>query len=378
MKNHKKNTQIFSISLLTVLVCSSFLMVFAIWSIRVPVNSEEQAAANPTNTNSTPKISGDFNASVEIYIKNNWTETEDTEDWCTGNGTDSDPFLIDGLEINGGEENVCLVIQDTVENFTVKNCTFMDSAEGNNYGGLVLNNVTKGNISDNKIYSNSHGIWLYNTSDMIIEENRIINNTESGIYMEKSESVDILGNLIKNCSESDGIRLNDTSSILIEDNRISNNKKNGIYLAESQDVDIFDNIVKKNTEDGIFLSNSESNNMSYNIIHINTLYGVHLDSKSDNNGLRENYLGYNTKGCWKDEGSENIFTLNDCIGNYEEEPVYDDYEPTDLTPIIIGVGVTLAIILGLIIFAKFGFPVLKEKFLDSSRESSEKELQKQV
>lgn len=330
MKNYSKNKQFSKLSLVTVLTLSCFFITLFLWNQNIVVNPIIEEDANQTKEKIDIKTATDYSALAEVHIKDNWTLTASTYAWCSGSGSEADPYVIDGLVIDGGKTNICLVIQDTLENFTIKNCEFYNSLKGMDGGGLVLENVTNGNITKNKIYDNYYGIWL-----------------------------------------------NDTSNMLIEDNQINRNKKDGIILQKSEKIHIFDNLIKNSTENGIFLVDSSNNNMSYNIIHINTLYGVHLDENSANNGLRENYLGYNAKGCILDEGTANIFYLNDCIGNYEEEPNYADYEPTDLTPIIIGVVIAIIIVVGLILFAKFGYPVIK-KFLEKSGESREKELEKQV
>jgi hypothetical protein len=87
-------------------------------------------------------------------------------------------------------------------------------------------------------------------------------------------------------------------------------------------------------------------------------------------------LGYNRKGCYKDKGENNEFILNDCIGNYEEEPNYADYEPTDLTSIIFIVLIIAVLILGLIVFVKYGYPWIKEKKIAQAKTLQDKKLEK--
>ncbi|MGV9173155.1 MAG: NosD domain-containing protein [Promethearchaeia archaeon] len=332
MKNYSKNKQFRKNSLLVVLSLSCFILCFSLWNQSAVISPVAEADNAQIPNNFEGKLSGDYSGLAEVYIKNNWTDTSDTYSWCTGSGTEEDPYVIDGLIIDAENVNVCLVIQDTEDHFIVRNSRFNGSIDNSDGGGLVLNNVTNGNITKNRIYDNYYGIWLNYTSDTWIEDNKIYDNQNDGIILQKS----------------------------------TNNY-------------IFDNLIKNSTKNGISLVDSDHNNMSFNIIHINTLYGVHLGPGSDYNGLHENYLGYNVKGCYKDEGTDNIFDLNDCIGNYEEEPVYGDYEPTDLTPFIVAVVIILGVIAGLVIFAKFGFPLLKEKYLNRpSRESAEQKIEKQV
>ena len=124
--------------------------------------------------------------------------------------------IIDG----GGTGDVIKITADgvRVSGFTIKN-------SGNNYrdGGVEIcsnNNI----ISNNVIKSNNHGICIYDYRYIVIKNNIIEDNNESGIDISMVISSVIENNEISNITEGMGLKIEHSHNILIRKNNISNNK----------------------------------------------------------------------------------------------------------------------------------------------------------
>ena len=82
----------------------------------------------------------------------NWTWAR-TQPWCTkGNGTKSNPYVIEDVTFFPSAATSALNILNSSKYFTVKNCTFKDPAQLG-VAGLYLKNVTNAYISDNQVYN---------------------------------------------------------------------------------------------------------------------------------------------------------------------------------------------------------------------------------
>ncbi|MFW9894679.1 MAG: right-handed parallel beta-helix repeat-containing protein, partial [Candidatus Thorarchaeota archaeon] len=94
--------------------------------------------------------------SERIHINNNWTEA-----WnagiCTGNGTFSDPYIIEDLVITTFPESGILIENSSVF-LIIENCTIGHAAQPN--AGIELVNVNNSQIINNDCTQNYHGIYL--------------------------------------------------------------------------------------------------------------------------------------------------------------------------------------------------------------------------
>jgi len=228
-----------------------------------------------TLDNENLKISA---VSGKIHIDNNWTAAE-AAGICTGNGTYSNPYIIEDLVIDGGGSGSCIMIENSDVYFRIENCSVYNSGGYPNAGaGIQLNNVTKGKLVINNCTSNSYGISLYDCDNNTISGNTVDNNNLNGIYLDFSDNNIISGNSADNTHN--GIYLDSQC----DNNNISGNSADnnhyGIFLFDNCD----NNIVSGNTANynsyGIFLKDSDYNTVSGNTANYNT-FGIYLwDSKN--------------------------------------------------------------------------------------------------
>ncbi|MHA1342809.1 MAG: right-handed parallel beta-helix repeat-containing protein [Promethearchaeota archaeon] len=255
------------------------------------------------------------------HIKNNWSDVETGNPWCKGSGTWKDPYIIENITIDGNKSS-CLIIENSRDYFIIKNCT-LQNATNINHAAIVLNNVTNGTIISNYIEFNYNGILINSSTNLTVKDNKISSNNNHAIYLFSSNNNDIENNRARKNSGV-GIYFYNSFYNEILNNGITNNDLDGIFLENSQHNHFIDNHLKINDQNGFYLKNSDYNNISYNIIDYNLLYGISIDKDSSYNIIKENYIGYNTEGCIEDKGKSNEIENNDCVGNYDEEPVYGD------------------------------------------------------
>jgi parallel beta-helix repeat protein len=123
---------------------------------------------------------------------------------------------------------------------------------------------------DNNIIENFYGITLYASSNNILRDNLIQNDTHCGIYMSKSSNNKILNNSIKN-NVYNGIGVYDYSnSNVIQNNSLTQNNYCGVNIRISSNNIIIGNNLSENNI-GIHLPDSE------NMFYDNVLYNNKLD-----------------------------------------------------------------------------------------------------
>jgi len=111
---------------------------------------------------------------------------------CTGQGTSSDPYVIEDLVIDSRNSSVsCIHIENSDVYFRIENCTLYNSTDA----GIKLTNTTNGQIIDNNCSNNGVGINLYNlNTNFNITANYINNNAQYGMFVNNSTSTLIYNN----------------------------------------------------------------------------------------------------------------------------------------------------------------------------------------
>ncbi|MFW9818914.1 MAG: right-handed parallel beta-helix repeat-containing protein, partial [Candidatus Thorarchaeota archaeon] len=182
------------------------------------------------------KISG------KIHIDNNWTATKNAG-ICTGNGTYSNPYIIEDLVINGGGSGSCIWIENSDVHFKIENCTLFNSGNYWDDSGIRLFFVRNAQIINNTCLDNFYGIYISASSNNTISEN-IVNHNRDGIYLVGGA----FNNISKNKANHNiyfGITSYANQYNVITENIVSNNIY-GIELEQSFNNTISSNIMNKN------------------------------------------------------------------------------------------------------------------------------------
>jgi parallel beta-helix repeat protein len=311
------------------------------------------------NNNKSSKFNDDINLDKEnlkisaisgkIRIINNsgWVAFENAGN-CTGDGTYSDPYVIEDLVIDANNTGSCILIENSTVYFRIENCTLYNSRD---YAGIKLNNTTNSQIIDNNCSSNYYGIYIYNGENNTVSGNTVNdnnygiylsysnintisgntvnnnmwyginlrisnNNTVSGNTLELSEIIihgsdynTVLGNTVNN-NDGSGIILTSGNFNTLSGNTANNNDGYGISLVLCYFTTVSGNTANNNGVSGIFLKYGGSNIISGNTAN-NNKYGIYL-WKSDYNTVRGNTFLGNDECIKEVDCRDNIFENNDC------------------------------------------------------------------
>ncbi|MGB7532019.1 MAG: NosD domain-containing protein [Halobacteriota archaeon] len=187
-----------------------------------------------------------------------------------------------------------------ISGFTVKGATEWL------YAGICLNGVDYCDISDNTALNNTVGIYLYGSSNNVLNNNTASFSYNNGISLWGGSNNTLNGNTASN-NWCEGIRLGYGNNNILNKNCALNNSK-GINLWESHS-NVLNNNIAANNEHGIYLQESDNNSIYLNDFINNT----------------DNADSYNSTNIWnftsKITYTYNGSTCTNFLGNY-----WDDYE----------------------------------------------------
>ncbi|MGV9206354.1 MAG: right-handed parallel beta-helix repeat-containing protein [Promethearchaeia archaeon] len=267
----KKKALLFSVCLLlpTLLVMGSF--------------QTNQISPNETG-NPSPKTAGYYPDADPIKIKGDWSYAL-SQDWCTGNGTESDPYIIENLTISDTVKDG-IFISNTKEYFIIRNVTVFNSSDTEYEAGIRLLNCSNGIITNNNLSNNNNfGINLIQSTNINVSNNIVNKNSNMGIYLHTSSDNKILSNEANENGER-GISAYQSDEITIKDNTVKKNRY-GMLILASDDNEILSNTIESNKW-GIYLKKSDNNQVTGNSFKDNEycIYEVDCEGNtySDNGG----------------------------------------------------------------------------------------------
>jgi len=194
---------------------------------------------------------------------------------------------VDGNTVNGKP----LVYLEGVSDFTVEDA-----------GQVILVNCNNIRVENLDLSNATQSVQLWRTSNTIIADNNIANNSYYGINLQFSSNNNTMsGNNITNNSAGISIRFNSESS--------SNNSISGNNIT--------------NNEYGIDLESSSYNSISGNNITANNNYGIVILWSSEYNSIFGNNITNNGAGVRLFSSSNNRFYHNDFIDNTKQVSSYD-------------------------------------------------------
>ena len=301
---------------------------------------------------------------------NNWTWAA-SQAWCSGTGTELDPYIIENLKIDANNTDSCISIINSEAYFIIKDCTLNNSAFSS--GGIRINNVTNGNIIDNELNNhgiaaiygtisnhtlvsgnvlNNHqyGVYLYGSFNQILDNTIYGDGTGSGINIQGSYHDNLIsGNTIENCWQgififgADNNTFTDNTALknmqygivltagaddnFLSGNTVVNNTLSGIVVEGSTDNTIEGTVAEANNEHGIYIWNSDYTIIYDNYILDNVMDGVSISTGSTNNLIYRNFFWENGRHAY-DNGAFNDWNTT-TIGNYWDNHTGPDTSPND-------------------------------------------------
>ncbi len=247
---------------------------FVIWDETVP--SEEVISQNEEVKLSLdePLRLDDYEVREPIQIDNDedFAAQAVSEGW-PGDGTEGDPYIIEGYEIDGAGHGYCIYIGNTTVYFLLRE-NYLHSASG---------------VSSD--YFVNSGINLYNVQNGMVVNNTASNNDRSGIFLWGSNNNTLQNNTANLNSGSSGIYLGISSNNTISHNSLSDNSY-GI-------------LVYYYSDNNVIVNNTMSDNHA----------GIYLSWGSKKNLIASNYVSYNLDGIRLYDTTKNTLTDNILINN---------------------------------------------------------------
>ena len=266
----------------TIIACLLMVSIF----MSVNANASEQMIESTLTIHDAIKIDGDIDFTAPNGVS-------------SGSGTVSDPYIIEGWEIDGTTTGYGIKIENTTKHCIIRNCEIFNSTKGMSFENIL--NIT---INACELYDSNIGIYLENTNN-----NSIGNCTSNGnsIYIESSEDCLIYNNSI---TESDGNGLyvdSYCSRITISNNYIANNSMNGICIDASNNITIIENEITENGDIGIVLDGLTTTDC---VIHHNTIFD-NVNKQAQEDTTNSNYWDDGEEGNWWGD-----YTGVDCLMPY--------------------------------------------------------------
>ncbi len=193
-----------------------------------------------------------------------------------------------------------------------------DTALGNGLHGILVSgdNNTIGGVSTNygNVVSANDGVGILvmvDSEDNTVQFNNIgtdisgtasLGNTNTGIFVDRADSNDIVDNLVSGNS-FDAIVISDSDLIDIGRNTIGldasgtaalGNGGDGVQIWQSLDADVFDNVISGNGDDGIDIGNSSDFTIRGNVIGLNAAGNIAI--ANNGNGIQGTSISDGTIG----------------------------------------------------------------------------------
>ena len=266
---------------------------------------------------SSGTVSNFFNHDLIKIIGNEDFITQALAENWIGEGTKSNPYIIDSLNItNSGE---LISISNTDLFFKINNCILIGGEET----AISFSNVSNGFITNNTIYNyEMYGISLTdNSSNVIIQDNyvylNILTDNRYAISVIDSDDNFIYNNTLYNTEEAIQL-LSSSNNRIISNNVLDNNK--GIYLGSNSEANIISNNNVKDNQVGIIIE-SDNNTLSDNSLFNNKKTGIRLYSSNyhtiSSNDIVSNYFyGINCNHSNHNSIYSNSFSVNGNTGLY--------------------------------------------------------------
>lgn len=203
-----------------------------------------------------------------------------------GNGTLDNPYLLKNLSINSSTEAL-ISIFNTNAHFIISNC----SLDGLNkiFSGILLDNVSNGQIINNTIYNTLSGISIVDSSKNGIDNNKIFSFSYIGSEFIRSNENNISKNLI--IGGDFGLHFVGSHNNIIIENNISDILNTGIFLKNSFSNYIKDNTIDNGLEYGISLFERCVANYVINNSVSNSQCGIYVFFSYDNHIIRNSVYG---------------------------------------------------------------------------------------
>lgn len=304
MKSNKKEKIIFFLG-----ICIIFSLGINLYSLFVHIDYD--STSGTFKKIKQPSINAVHYESY-IHIRNNWTAAV-LEDWCSGDGSFSNPYTIENVIINATNSpiNGGILIENNLNDyFKIKNCTIFTSNGADIYG-IFLSQSDNGTLIGNDFSHCLDGIRLTISDNCTISENTANYNYHNGINITECKDTTIIGNMINN---------NDVYGIYVSHLEI-------LYFDPNYNVTIIGNTIEYNHV-GLWMDYTYNGEIKHNSINFNNYTGVHIYQSKNltilNNSISSN--GQESYAIGLSIGFSNYCEISmNSVSNNTDDGIFLDY-----------------------------------------------------
>jgi len=232
---------------------------FAIAAMMIAASLFALFAVVPTNVSA-------FSSRNHILINGNGGFTNMSGvSW--GSGTATDPFIIEGWEIDASAAHGIYVL-NTNASFVVRDC-YVHDGEMANYNGIYLYNCSNAIVNNDTCVDNDLGIYLDHCSNITVSENDI--DYGGGFEAFICSNVNIIGN---HCAlNSFGIFVACCANSTVSWN-VCHGNTNGIFAELCSDNVVIENNTVYGNQNGIYNNDAWNTFILGNDVYENSQYGI--------------------------------------------------------------------------------------------------------
>ncbi len=184
---------------------------------------------------------------IDINGDEDLLDKADENGWI-GSGNESDPIIIEGLDIDYPNGSMGLKIESTTLHIRISNCTFTEVPR------------------EIEMYSISSGILMENTKNIIIQNNSFFGDRGIPLYISESSDIEITGCDLSGDSNNYLFTIDTSDGINIRRNEFrSDGSSSGAEIYRSEDIEIY-KCDFKDLSNGISMSSDNHISMNNNSI----------------------------------------------------------------------------------------------------------------
>ncbi len=242
-----------------------------------------------------------------------------------GTGTQADPYVIEGWEIDASTQDGIL-IRATGVHFVIRD-VYVHSA-GLNQKAISLIGVSNGSVENAVLWNNMLGTRIIDSENITITGGDYSDSDFHGVYADNVANLTIDG-LNASSNGRYGIWINKASNSLLKGNSVSSNLRTGVYVVLSNNVSVIGNNVSGNDLHGLHIRLSENVTIANNNVSSSKFYGVALESSTDitltNNSIIDD--GVFLTGQFVSHFRSHTITLDNTVNG---EPLYYFKDSSDV------------------------------------------------
>lgn len=206
-----------------------------------------------------------------IHIFKNFTEKASQEGWA-GTGIEGDPYVIEGLEIDASGNAWGIFISGTEEHFEIRGC------------------VIKNADTESSPQYKGNNIYMISVSNGTLIGNSIFDSNYTSVSIRFSRNLSIISNSIDGSVNSGGLHLWNSNNILVKDNNISDNHETGFSTSGCGRITLINNTIGSNGNTGLHLTNTGYSKFSGNSVQGRIGHAIVISGNSPENQLYSNSL----------------------------------------------------------------------------------------